>query len=106
MTEVRMVMVTAPDLDTASAVVRVLLEEGLIACGNIVNGIRSIYRWEGKICDDAEVLLILKTVARAIPRLKERVVDLHPYDCPEVLAVPVAEGHEDYLSWVMDQVRS
>ena len=106
MTHVRMVVVTAPDLDTAASLIRTLLEEGLIACGNMVDGVRSLYRWEGKICDDAEVLLLLKTVGRTVPRLKERIVELDPYDCPEVLSVPVEEGHDDYLSWVMEQVRS
>jgi len=104
MTEVRMVFVTVPDSTTAADLTRRLLDEGLVACGNIMDGVRSMYRWDGKICDDSEVLLILKTVESAVERLKKRVIELHPYDCPEVLAVPVSAGHEDYLSWVRDQV--
>jgi len=104
MTEVRMVFVTVPEPTTAAELTRQLLSEDLVACGNILDGVRSIYRWEGEICDESEVLLILKTVKHAVDRVKQRVVELHPYDCPEVLAVPVSEGHEDYISWVREQV--
>ena len=104
MTEVRLVFVTAPDSNTAAELTKTLIEENLVACGNIVNGIRSIYRWEGKVCDDTEVLVLLKTLERAVPRLKERLVELHPYECPELLTVSVADGLPDYLSWVREQV--
>jgi len=105
MKEVRMVFVTVPDATIAADLTRQLLEERLVACGNIIEGVRSVYRWEGKICDESEALLILKTVEQAVARLKQRVVELHPYECPEVLAVSVSEGHEDYISWVREQVR-
>ena len=104
MTDLRMVYVTAPDSMTAAELVRQLLEENLVACGNILDGVRSLYRWKGEICDDSEVLVVLKTVETVVERLTQRVVELHPYDCPEVLAVAVSEGHQDYISWVREQV--
>jgi periplasmic divalent cation tolerance protein len=100
-----MVFVTAPDANVAANLTKALLSDDLVACGNIVDGIRSVYRWEGKVCDDSEALLILKTTKEQVERLKNKVVEIHPYECPEVLAVPVLDGHHDYLSWVRDQVR-
>ena len=106
MSTVRMVFVTVPDQDVGLTLVRTLLDEGLIACGNLVPGLRSIYRWRGAICDDSEVQLILKTTAAAWIALRDRIVALHPYDCPEVLCVAVEDGHPDYLRWVGEAVES
>jgi periplasmic divalent cation tolerance protein len=94
------VLVTAPDAEVGARIGRVLVEEGLAACANLVPGIRSIYRWEGAVHDDAEVLLILKTRAALSAALAARVRALHPYQLPEVLALPVAGGSEPYLDWV------
>ena len=104
MTSVRMIFVTAPDETVALHLVRTLLEEGLIACGTIMPGLRSIYRWEGAIADEPEVQLILKTTQDVVEVLWARIAELHPYSCPEVLSVPVDDGHPDYLKWVADQV--
>lgn len=104
MTDTRVVLVTAPDVDTAAGLVRTLVEERLAACGNLVPGVRSIYRWEGKICDEAEVLLVLKTTAPLADALRDRILALHPYACPEVLVLPVEGGHAAYLAWVREQV--
>ena len=68
-------------------------------------GIRSIYRWEGKIHDDAEALLVLKTVRRALPELKLRLQELHPYQVPELLVLPVEDGLPAYLEWLAASVR-
>lgn len=94
------VLVTAPDAEVGARIGRALVEEGLAACANLVPGIRSIYRWEGAVHDDAEVLLILKTRAALSAALAARVRALHPYQLPEVLALPVAGGSEPYLDWV------
>jgi periplasmic divalent cation tolerance protein len=94
------VLVTAPDAEVGARIGRALVEEGLAACANLVPGIRSIYRWEGAVHDDAEVLLILKTRAALSAALAARVRALHPYQLPEVLALPVAGGSEAYLDWV------
>lgn len=104
MTDTRVVLVTAPDSDTAARLARALVEERLAACGNLVPGVRSIYRWEGKICDEAEVLLVLKTTADHADALRDRLLALHPYACPEVLVLPVEGGHAAYLAWVREQV--
>ncbi len=98
--EVRVVLVTAPDEEVAARLGRALLAEGLAACVNVVPGLRSLYRWEGEIQDDAEVLLLVKTRADRVAELSSRVQALHPYDLPEVLALPAAGGSEAYLSWV------
>ena len=101
---VLVVLVTAPSEEKAAELARTLVEERLAACGNVVPGMRSIYRWEGRVAEDREALLILKTTAEAFPALRERVVALHPYECPEVLRLDVAGGHVPYLDWVRESV--
>ena len=81
------------------------MEEGLAACGSVVPGLRSIYRWEGSLQDEPEVLLVLKTRAALFESLCARVVALHPSQCPEVLRLDVAGGHAPYLQWIRDSVR-
>jgi periplasmic divalent cation tolerance protein len=100
MTDVRMVFMTVPDAETGARLVRAVVTDRLAACGNLVPGLRSIYRWKGEVCDEAEVLVVLKTTAARFEALRERLVGLHPYECPEVVAVPVVGGHADYLAWV------
>ena len=100
MTEVRIVWSTAPDAEQGAAIARRLVEEKLAACVNIVPGLRSVYRWQGQVEEDSEVLLIAKTRADRSAALCERLVALHPYDEPEVLVLPVAGGSPSYLDWV------
>jgi periplasmic divalent cation tolerance protein len=97
---VQVVLMTAPSADVAEHVVRTLVDERLAACGNIVPGMTSIYRWQGAVRTDAEVLVILKTTAERAAALLARASALHPYDVPELLVLPVAAGHEPYLAWV------
>ncbi len=104
MTETVVVLVTAPTADQAAAIARTLVEEKLAACGNVVPGIRSIYRWEGKICDDAEALLVLKVPAKRLQELSDRVVALHPYEVPEVVALPIVGGNERYIDWIVQSM--
>ena len=101
---VRTVLVTVPDLDAGEALGRALVEERLAACANVVPGVVSLYRWQGSLQRDSEALVILKTTVAAMEALRERIVTLHPYDVPEVLALPVAEGHGPYLRWVEEEV--
>jgi periplasmic divalent cation tolerance protein len=101
-----LVLVTTPTAEQAASLARTLVEEGLAACGNVVPGVRSIYRWEGRVQDEAEALLVLKSRAPLFEALRERVVALHPYQCPEVLRLDVAAGHAPYLRWIADNVRS
>jgi periplasmic divalent cation tolerance protein len=106
MTTAVVVLVTAPSSDVAASIARALVEEGLCACGNVVPGIRSIYRWEGKIHDDAEAMLVLKTERRLVPELKLRLGELHPYQVPELLVLPVEDGLPAYLEWLAASVRT
>lgn len=99
------VLVTTPSADSAAAIARSLVEERLCACGNVIPGIRSIYRWEGAIHDDAEALLVLKTERRLVPELKLRLPALHPYQVPELLVLPVEDGLGPYLAWLAASVQ-
>lgn len=103
-TEVSVVLVTAPDGNTAERLGRVLVEERLAACVNVVPAVTSIYRWEGRIETDQETLLMIKTATGGFEALRRRVVELHPYDTPEVLALDVRDGSREYLDWVVGSV--
>lgn len=103
-TEVRTVLVTAPDAQLAESLARTLVEERLAACANVIPGLVSVYRWKGEVQRDEEALMILKTTQSRIAPLRERVVQLHPYEVPEVLVLNVVDGHETYLGWVRDAV--
>src|SRR5512137_107518 len=105
MTSALVVLVTTPSAEVAASIARTLVEEGLAACGNVVPAIRSIYRWEGKVHDEAEALLVLKTERRVLPELKLRLGELHPYQVPELLALPVEDGLAPYLDWISASVR-
>lgn len=94
------VLVTAPDLKTARRLARAALEARLIACANLVPRIESHYRWQGKIERGTEVLLILKTTARCLPRLEKLIIAHHPYDTPEFIVVPLNGGNHRYLDWI------
>jgi periplasmic divalent cation tolerance protein len=100
MTPYRIVFITSGNEEEAARVAKGLVEERLAACVNIINPIRSIYRWEGKVCDEKELLLVAKTHVARLSSLIERVKSLHGYDVPEVLAVPVEAGFRPYLEWV------
>ncbi len=94
------VYITAPSEDAAAVIARALVEQKLAACVNIVRNIRSIYSWQGKIEDDAEVLMIAKTQQKHFGALSEKVKELHGYDVPEIIAVPILKGSADYLQWI------
>lgn len=102
--EVLIVLSTFPSADKAAEVARTLVEEQLIACVNIVPTVRSIYRWQAVVQDDTESLAILKTSRDRFPDLSRRLVQLHPYELPEVIALPLAAGHAPYLAWVVGSV--
>jgi periplasmic divalent cation tolerance protein len=94
------ILTTWPDLEKARAAARTLVEEKLVACGNIVPAIESIYRWQGQIETSAEVLVVFKTTAALYPKLESRIRELHSYEVPEIIALRVADGLTDYLRWV------
>ena len=91
---------TAPNAEEAARIGRTLVEEGLAACVNVFPEMRSIYRWQGELCDDAEAVLIAKAPTEKAEALVSRVVDLHPYDCPCVLVLSVEGGNAAYLDWI------
>ena len=101
MTDCVVVLVTAPDADTAARIARTLVEEKLAACGNVLPGVRSIYRWQGKVEEAQETLLVLKTARARFKEIVDRVRALHPYEVPEVVAVPIEAGFDGYLDWVV-----
>lgn len=98
------VLMTAPDEATAEKIAHALLDERLIACANLLPGARSLYTWEGKRCDEREVLVVMKTAAD-FEALRARVCALHPYAVPEVLKLAVTGGHAPYVEWVLASTR-
>ncbi len=98
------VLVTAPR-DKAREIARRLVEERLAACVNIVDEVHSIYWWQGRVEEDKESLLIVKTRADALQALVEGVRRIHPYQVPEVIALPIIAGLEDYLDWLENEVK-
>ena len=98
------VLATAPDEPAAQALAQALVAEGLAACVNRVPGVRSTYRWQGAVRDEAEVLLVIKSTAAAYAALERRIRELHPYEVPEVIALPVLRGSQPYLAWLSGQV--
>jgi periplasmic divalent cation tolerance protein len=104
--DVRVALSTAPDADAAARIARVLVDERLAACANLVPGVRSIYRWQGAVEEAAEVLLVIKTRADRVEALAERLRALHPYDVPELVVLPVAAGLAPYLDWVRAEARA
>lgn len=101
---VAVAIVTAPSHDAAERIVTAVVNERLAACGNIVPGVTSIYRWEGAVQQDSEVMILFKTTRAMLPELMTRVAALHPYDVPEFLALPVTAGLDAYTKWVTANV--
>jgi len=102
--DIRVVLVTVPNLDDGCTLARRLVSERLVACGNVIPGLTSVYRWEGEVQEEREALVMLKTTAAALPDLKTRVMELHSYDVPEFLALPVTDGLDPYLRWISGEV--
>jgi periplasmic divalent cation tolerance protein len=94
------VLTTLASADEAAQFVRVLLDRRLVACGTVLPGARSIYRWQGKIADEQEAVVMLKTRSARLEALRSAFAELHPYKVPELLALPVAAGLERYLEWI------
>ena len=105
MTDALLVFTTLPSADKAAELAKALVEERLAACANLLPAVRSIYRWQGKLQDENEVLVLLKTRAEHLERLKLRILELHPYEVPEVLAIPVEAGYQPYLDWLAGETK-
>ncbi|RJR21292.1 MAG: divalent-cation tolerance protein CutA [Nitrospiraceae bacterium] len=94
------IFITAPNEDEAARIARSLVEARLAACANIVRNIRSIYTWQGSVQDDTEVLMVVKTREVLFEAVSARVRELHSYDVPEIIALPIIDGFPDYLNWL------
>ena len=103
-TERFVVLSTAPDAQVAATLARGLVEDRLAACVNVIPAVRSFYRWEGAVHDESEVLLVAKTDHERLDGLITALAASHPYDCPEIVALPVADGLPAYLDWIGEQV--
>ena len=100
-----LILSTADSFEAAHRIAAALVEAREAACVNLVSGIRSIYRWGGKVCDEGEVLLLIKSTADRFEDVRATIKRLHTYEVPEVIAVPIPQGDEDYLFWLGEQVR-
>jgi len=96
----QIVLTACPDKACAERIARALVEEGLAACVNILPPMRSIYRWKGKVGDATEQLLVIKSTVARFPAIRDRLRTLHPYELPEIIAVPIADGLPEYLAWL------
>ena len=96
---VRLVLCTCPPGD-AQRIAEALVADRLAACVNVLADVTSVYRWQGEVTRDGESLLLIKTVAGRIRELADRIREIHPYELPEVIAVPVSDGLSAYISWV------
>lgn len=94
------VYITAPTEAEASTIAKTVVEERLAACANILPGMKSVYHWQGKVEEAAETVLILKTRQELFARLEGRVRELHSYQTPCIVALPVTHGHQPYLDWI------
>lgn len=91
---------TVPNSEVADNITNDVLSNKLVACVNVIPGIKSSYWWEGKVAHDNELLLLMKTHQELVPQLTEKIVALHPYEVPELIIQPIVGGHPEYLSWI------
>jgi periplasmic divalent cation tolerance protein len=98
--EISFFYITAKNIAEAQSIGRKLVEERMAACVNIISPLLSIYRWEGKICEENEVALIVKTIKTSAGALIQRIKELHSYTCPCIVELPVLSGNPDYLQWI------
>ena len=99
------ILCTINDIDKAKEISKSLLEKHLIACSNIVQNITSLYHWEGKICEDKEYLMILKSRSDLFEEVKSHIADLHPYEVPEIISLEIADGSKSYLDWLNTELK-
>jgi periplasmic divalent cation tolerance protein len=103
MTDYILVLITASSEKEGEKIGDALVKERLAACVNLLGGVKSTFRWKGRITSEQEILLLVKTKDRLFQKLKKRVRELHSYEVPEILALPILAGFEKYLSWVEEE---
>ena len=101
--EVAVVLCTVPSQEVGASLGRQLVERRLAACVNVVDGLRSIYRWQGEVHDEPEALMIIKTRRDVLADLEQWLREAHPYEVPEIVALPLVGGSGPYLQWVLEQ---
>jgi len=102
--ETLVVLCTLPEQEIAVRIAGILVEEQLAACVNIIPGLTSVYRWKDAVQQDSEVLLLVKSTVAVYPQLEQRIQTLHPYELPEIIAVPIRTGQADYIQWINDSL--
>ena len=100
------VLCTVPDRDTAEEIANILIADNLAACVNIIPGITSVYRWENRIEQAEELILFIKTGGTTYTAMQEKITDLHPYELPEIIAVPIQDGLPAYLNWLTQSLET
>lgn len=105
MTENIVVLVTVASPDEGEAIARKVVRAKLAACVNIIAGVRSIFNWQGEICEEAECQLVIKSTIKGFDRLAKMIKEAHSYDVPEIIALPIVTGAADYLAWLSGQVK-
>jgi periplasmic divalent cation tolerance protein len=106
MTNQRIVLTTAASNEEAQKIAHALVERRLAACVNIISLVQSVYRWQGKVESADEWLLVVKTTQAAFERVRDAISELHSYDLPECIALPIDDGSPNYLDWIADSVGS
>lgn len=99
------VFVTTPSEEEAARISRSLVEARLVACANVLPRVRSIFRWEGKVTEEQESLIVLKTRSGLMKQVEKAIKKMHSYSVPEIIAIPIAQGSAEYLSWIRDVTR-
>ena len=99
------VLITAASVEEAQKIGHILVDEGLVACANIIPAVRSIFRWEGRVTEEEEALLILKSVSEVYDSLEAKVKAHHSYSVPEIIALPIQTGSEPFLKWIREMTR-
>lgn len=105
-TEYCVIMTTCASREEAEKIKDALLTEQLVACANIINSVSSFFWWEGKIDSTDEVLMVVKTTRNLFDRVRDRIVSVHSYSVPEIIALPIITGHAPYLQWIADSVKN
>jgi len=105
MEDTNLIYITVSNIDEARKIARILVEEKLVACANIINNVTSIYWWEEKLQEDQEVSIIAKTVKKLVDTVIKRVKQTHSYQCPCVVSVKIDDGNKDFLKWVASSVK-
>lgn len=106
MTDKVVIMVTAASRRECRKIARHLVEEKLAACVNITQAIESIYRWEGKLADEKEFVMLIKSKRELFPEIKAAIAKLHSYHTPEIVCLPIIDGSRNYLQWIADSVKA